>query len=93
MKLTLKDGTVLEGNVSEIKGLGVLRTSNERGGKTLQQLYERSLKLPTSVKIRKTFVVSEGISGAIDELSQISGLEKSQLLEMAIADFIGDIRV
>jgi len=52
------------------------------------ELYERSRKLDKGTRIRKTYVVSEALAARFDAVADRSNIDKSQLLELALSDFL-----
>lgn len=52
------------------------------------ELYERSRQLEKSPRIRKTYVVSEALAARFDAVADRSNIDKSQLLELALSDFL-----
>lgn len=52
------------------------------------ELYERSRQLEKCPRIRKTYVVSEALAARFDTVADRSNIDKSQLLELALSDFL-----
>jgi len=52
------------------------------------QLYERTRRLPKSTTTRKTYVVDDQIAARFDALADRSNIDKSQLLTLALTDFL-----
>ena len=52
------------------------------------QLYERTRKLDKGTTTRKTYVVDDQIAARFDALADRSNIDKSQLLTLALTDFL-----
>lgn len=76
----------------EIAVLRNLAQQMIKGNKDITQndfeLYKRAKSLSKSVRNRKTFVLNKDIAQQIDELSLQTNLDKSDLLEIALIDFL-----
>ena len=57
-------------------------------GNTDVQLYERTRSLDKGSNTRKTYVIDEAVATRFDAIAERTNLDKSQLLTLALLDFI-----